>query len=667
LTSSGKIDRQALAVSGRPTGSRPSYVAPRSPTEETLSTIWSEVLKVQKIGINDNFFELGGHSLLAVASVSRLRNMGINVRLEQLFRLPTLASLAEYILSARDGDLLGNGSVVLREGGRQRPLFLVHEMTGDVFPFLPLAREIEAGVPVYGLPLVARPIPESIEQLARVHVAAIRKVQPAGPYRLAGHSFGGVLAYEIAAQLIGADETVEFLGLLDSRRPTPVAEEVPARPIEEVELAALRLYVQYWFPKVYELHQDALMSMRNARHMLDYCKESGLLPGAIDLVQIGSWARIYGVLRAAAMKYEAMPLSVPTYLFVPAEDPDDNGWRAVLGDSLHIEKVTGTHLSMIQQPHVRILAEALSRALHAAQESKRERASSGYSPMVALQGSDSDRVPIFCIPGAGASVTSFLPLSAALGTQVATYGLQPRGLDGTLVPHYTVADAAAAYAKAIRETRPQGPYRLLGHSFGGWIALEVANRLSAAHASVDPVVLFDTELPNGGDQPVQVDRVEVLRKLLGVLEQQHSGKLPLTVEDLRRMDPDAQLQALLEQLVRAKIMPQGTRLATIRGLVRVFGTNMNTAYVPTSRFEGELIIVQPADLSLPDADARDGLAGNDGAADSLADGWHRYARHVRTITIPGNHMTMLQRANVDSFVRSAREFWPDSEALVSLG
>src|SRR6185312_3959717 len=98
----------------------------------------------------------------------------------------------------------------------------------------------------------------------------------------------------------------------------------------------------------------------------------------------------------------------------------------------HIEKVTGTHLSMIQQPHVRILAEALSRALHAAQESKRERASSGYSPMVALQGSDSDRVPIFCIPGAGASVTSFLPLSAALGTQVATYGLQPRGLDVTL-------------------------------------------------------------------------------------------------------------------------------------------------------------------------------------------------------------------------------------------
>src|SRR5260221_13274246 len=125
-------------------------------------------------------------------------------------------------------------------------------MTGDGFPLLPLAHEIAGEVPIYGLPLVERPIPQSVEQLARVHVAAIRKVQPAGPYRLAGHSFGGVLAYEIAAQLIGADETVEFLGLLDSRRPTPTADDVPAKSIEDTELMALRLYIQYWFPKMFE-------------------------------------------------------------------------------------------------------------------------------------------------------------------------------------------------------------------------------------------------------------------------------------------------------------------------------------------------------------------------------------------------------------------------------
>src|SRR5262249_2277966 len=121
-----------------------------------------------------------------------------------------------------------------------------------------------------------------------------------------------------------------------------------------------------------------------------------------------------------------------------------------------------------------------------------------------------------------------------------------------------------------------------------------------------------------------------------------SRKLPLADEDLRRMDPDAQLQALLEHLVRVKIMPQGTRLATIRGLVRVFATNVNTGYAPASQFDGEIVIVQPEDVSSPEADA---------------ESWRRYASRVRTITVPGNHMTMLQRSNIDNFTRDARKFW----------
>lgn len=133
------------------------------------------------------------------------------------------------------------------------------------------------------------------------------------------------------------------------------------------------------------------------------------------------------------------------------------------------------------------------------------------------------------------------------------------------------------------------------------------------------------------------------------------------------MDPDAQLQALLDHLVWAKIMPKGTQLATIRGLVRVFGTNLNTAYVPESQFPGEVIIVRPADSASPDGNAREGAAANDEAAGSLADSWHRYARRVRKIIIPGNHMTMLQQPNIDSLVREAREFWPDYDAFLSFG
>jgi len=218
---------------------------------------------------------------------------------------------------------------------------LVHEVSGHIFPFFPLAREIAADMPIYGLPLIERPIPECIEQLARVHVTAIRNVQPQGPYRLAGHSFGGVLAYEIATQLVGADETVEFLGLIGSGRPIPTADEVLVQSIEEAELRVLRVYLQYWFPKMEESQWQTLLTMRSPSHLLDYCKESGLLPRALELRQVEPWARTYNILYTAVKKYEAMPLSVPTYLFVPDDDRNDKGWRAVLDDNLHIEKVGG--------------------------------------------------------------------------------------------------------------------------------------------------------------------------------------------------------------------------------------------------------------------------------------------------------------------------------------
>jgi amino acid adenylation domain-containing protein len=371
LTANGKLDRKALpAPAGESFGQR-GYEAPQGEMESMLAQMWQELLQLERVGRHDNFFELGGHSLLAVESVHRLRHIGINVHLEQLFKSPTVASLTEWILSGSNDRLLNKSPVVLRDGAPRRPLFLVHEVTGHVFPFFLLAREIEADVPIYGLPLIEQPIPECIEQLASVHVTAIRNVQPRGPYRLAGHSLGGVLAYEIAAQLIDADETVEFLGLIDSYRPMPHADDVSAQFID-VELSVLRLYVEYLFPEMDDSQRQTLLAKDSSTHLLDYCKESGLLPRALNLMHVAEWARTYNILHTAVKKYVAIPLSVPTYLFVPDDDGNDRGWRAVLDDNLHIEKVGGTHISMIQQPHVRTLGQAMSRDLEVAESSRRE-------------------------------------------------------------------------------------------------------------------------------------------------------------------------------------------------------------------------------------------------------------------------------------------------------
>jgi acyl carrier protein len=99
LTGNGKLDRKALPA---PEQTRPDlneeYTAPRTADEELLAGIWSEVLKVEKVGIYDNFFDLGGHSLLATQIVSRIRStFSIEFPLRSLFEIPTVAELAAMI------------------------------------------------------------------------------------------------------------------------------------------------------------------------------------------------------------------------------------------------------------------------------------------------------------------------------------------------------------------------------------------------------------------------------------------------------------------------------------------------------------------------------------------------------------------------------------------
>ncbi|MEB3279245.1 MAG: amino acid adenylation domain-containing protein [Lyngbya sp.] len=94
LTPNGKVNRRALPALEFERELTENYVAPHTPTEEILAEIWSQMLKVEKVGIHDNFFELGGDSILGIQIIARAKQAGLELTPKQLFAHQTIAELA---------------------------------------------------------------------------------------------------------------------------------------------------------------------------------------------------------------------------------------------------------------------------------------------------------------------------------------------------------------------------------------------------------------------------------------------------------------------------------------------------------------------------------------------------------------------------------------------
>ncbi len=236
LDTSGKIDRRALPAPEDP-GSEAGLpgVPPRTRLERFLAGQFREVLGLpagREIGIDDDFFALGGTSISGAILIYRLQEaLSEVVHVVAIFDHPTVASLAEYLRERHAGAELagvppGRGVLVPLQTGAsgRRPLFCVHPVGGEVVAYRPLARHLGAGQPVYGLQSPDPPLAD-LREMAGRYAAAVREVQPEGPYRLAGWSMGGVVAYEMARQLQALGEKVEVLALIDSISPTRWAGE----------------------------------------------------------------------------------------------------------------------------------------------------------------------------------------------------------------------------------------------------------------------------------------------------------------------------------------------------------------------------------------------------------------------------------------------------------
>ncbi|MFF1357751.1 beta-ketoacyl synthase N-terminal-like domain-containing protein [Streptomyces sp. NPDC058297] len=187
-----------------------------------IISILERLLGVDTIGAEDDFFDLGGDSLAAVDAVSILRETyPVEIDVDEFADLRTPLAMSEHLAALLEGTATEwSGTVRVREG-EGRHLFLLYPAGGTNFAYFRLAEHLE-----YDGPLTAFSYPRelgdgevTIRELADVYIQQMRSVQPHGPYQLAGYSFGGNLAFEVALRLQRAGEKVCGLYLFDAHPP----------------------------------------------------------------------------------------------------------------------------------------------------------------------------------------------------------------------------------------------------------------------------------------------------------------------------------------------------------------------------------------------------------------------------------------------------------------
>jgi enterobactin synthetase component F len=219
MAPSGKVDRARLPALELPTG---EYVRPGNDTEALIAQTFAELLDHDRVSVTDDFFALGGDSLQAMRAVAKIKALtGKPVTVHWLFSDPCARALAARVESARYSE---NAEMqimtALRAGGSRSPLFAIHPAGGLGWYYRGFLGYLDDDQPLYAVqdPYVVKgePKAESVEQYAGQYVAAIRDVQPRGPYHLLGWSIGGNIAHAMAVALQRSGEEVGSLVMLDS-------------------------------------------------------------------------------------------------------------------------------------------------------------------------------------------------------------------------------------------------------------------------------------------------------------------------------------------------------------------------------------------------------------------------------------------------------------------
>jgi thioesterase domain-containing protein/acyl carrier protein len=360
-TPTGKIDYQNLPeVDSSREEVEEIDKSPYTPLEKDLVKIWETILEQKNIKVKDDFFDIGGNSLDALRTVAEIEEkIKVPLTLSAFNQARTIEKLAEVI----QGQVSTGFSylVAVEPDGSKPPFFCVPPSATTVMAFGKLAQHMGGERPFYGLDYAGmdakHPPHLSIPEMAEIYLEEIRRVQPEGPYFLGGMCFGGLVAYEMAQQLLAQGQKVAFLGVLDSTHAP--------------NLSKPRGYYIFLITR--------FVNQKLLRGRFTVGASSMRIPG--DDVYRNQVQHVFASHNYARMKYRTTTYPGKITLFNTTGRKGQfarNQWEPIAQGGLEVVMIPGVHLghtfgmgengdTYIREPHVQVLAEKLNKCLKASE------------------------------------------------------------------------------------------------------------------------------------------------------------------------------------------------------------------------------------------------------------------------------------------------------------
>ncbi|QPQ89124.1 alpha/beta fold hydrolase (plasmid) [Burkholderia gladioli] len=513
-----------------------------------------------------------------------------------------------------DGPIKCKPATLLRPGRSKNSLF-VPVGSHPQPEILALALDLDVEYSVYALPLpgLFHSQSHSIEALAAMAVFQIKEVKPDGPYCLIGYSAYSVIAYAIAQHLLEIDSTVSFLALIDADLPSC------DQGSEDIQLT-----------KPQNQRGDLAVSRTVDGKSLLEKLQPRTLPFTVHHLTVNN-EKLDVTDALTTPQKEAVRSAASTTRFRLSV----HSLLSKFTKNQRIHLADDPSVGVVSSMNAADLGQHLSRALAHAHLEHIGRTSE-FSPLLPLKIVRTGNAPLFCIPGAGGSITSFMEFVSALDDCRSVYGLQPRGLDRLHPPHGSVEAAAAYFLRALHINRLNGPIHLLGHSHGGLVAFEMARRLSLDGFSILSLTVLDSSSPaQHKDEVVDMTWPDIFIEYLSALNRTLDLEIKIDENTIEQGDIEMFLFSVHGQLVKKGAMPVRSHFRTLEGPLRAYAAARRTSYHPQTVYCGNMTYVTFPDASQNKKESTQSRF-------TCKKSWSKWTANFEVWDGPGDHYSVLK-------------------------